>query len=497
MKNFLIIALTIALAASLLYPRPGKPIPPPTIESVEKAPAPPAKTESSVSPPPVPSASPPLPEPAPSPYALVEKALREVSLTPGLAGAALGFCLLDSSGNVVVDLHAGTAQIPASVLKTVTTATAIQRLGPDFRFVTQVKATAPLVNGVVKGDLILIGEGDPLLSMQDLEQWVAKLKEAGLKQITGRIIGDGGYFTGSLYDDFWNWGDIGNGYGSAVSGLNLEHNRFQAIFRGGAQEGSPATFTPLDPVVPVVKIVNAVTSGPANSGDNVVIYGGERTGLITARGTVPMAEETIIVGAVPDPELFAAWHFRRLLKDAGISVGGDAVGTHSLKSKVTPISEPLIRHESPPLIELITSIHATSDNQETECLFRKLGLLAGKDPEQLIKDHWKEQGLEFIGLRMEDGCGLARADHIRPLDLARLQFLTSKGPHGQIWKESLLSDGPVRSKIGAMSSIRCWTGFIDSKNSGTYCFALMVNHYADGKPVVELWRTLAGLVAGL
>ena len=126
-----------------------------------------------------------------------------------------------------------------------------------------------------------------------------------------------------------------------------------------------------------------------------------------------------------------------------------------------------------------------------------MGELAGQAPDALIRAHWKAQGLDFTALRMEDGCGLARADHIRPLDLARLQFLAAQGPHGAAYQASLLSDGPVRYKGGAMSGIRSSTGYVTSRQGGVFCFALIVNHYEDSLSVSQLRRTLLDLAARL
>lgn len=408
----------------------------------------------------------------------------------------MGFCLIDGKGMVVVDLNAETALIPASTLKTVTTATALQRLGPEFRFSTRLQGTAPIVEGVLDGDVLIIGGADPLLALPDLATWAATLKDQGLREITGRVVGDGRMFQGSLFNDFWNWGDIGNGYGSAVSGLNLEHNRFTVTLLGAEAEGDAALVSSIVPEVPAVIIVSEVTTGPAGSPDNVMVYGGEKTGRITIRGTVPAAAETVFTGAVTDPELFAASHFRQALLEAGITVQGPATAVPALEVNPLPSCGELLHHQSPPLPQLIASIHATSDNHETECLFRLMGLLAGQPPEQLIRDHWKAQGLEFAGLRMEDGCGLARADHIRPLDLARLQFLAAQGPHGAAWQASLLCDGPLRWKDGAMSSIRSATGYITSAGGEVFCFALMVNHYADSQSVAGLRRSLIGIISG-
>lgn len=421
----------------------------------------------------------------------------------GLASAAIGFCLLDGKGDVVFEENARTAFIPASSLKTLTTATALEMLGPDFCFETELRATAPLTDGVVNGDLVIVGGADPMLSLDNLKAWAAELKSRGLQRVTGRIIGDGRLFPGSLFDDFWNWGDIGNGYGSAVAGLNLEHNRFTATFRSATTADMLAEFVGAQPAVPGVQWRSEVVTGAADSGDGVVIHGGERTGLIHLRGTVPAGDrEFSVTGAVPDPELFAAHHLREALISAGVQVEGAAASIAALLHQKQPPAEAtvvLIKHRSPPLVEIITSIHATSDNHETECLFRMLGIRAGKAPDAVVRDHWRARGLEFEGLRMEDGCGLARADFIRPLDLARLQYLTAHGPHGAAYKNSLLSkgDGALRWKGGAMSAVRSTTGYVLGASGEELAFAFMVNHYADGDAASELRDALVAAMMRL
>lgn len=444
------------------------------------APAPPVEIPT----PPVIEPEPPAPEPPPSRFTGIETMLEAARENAALAGAAIGLCLIDSEGEMVVNQHADTAFIPASSLKTVTTATALEALGPEFRFTTELRATAKIANGVITGDLVIVGGGDPMLKPEDLAAMVAKLKAQGLLRITGTVRGDGSLFAGSIYNDFWNWGDIGNGFGSAVSGLNLNHNRFSGWFRAGETVGSATAFLGTRPDVPDVLWKNEVVTGAADSGDGVMIHGGEKTPVVHLRGTVPLgAHEFHVKGAVPDPVRFTEHHLRRSLIEAGIEVGTGSTGSVSADHL-------LLKHESPTLIEIIKSIHATSDNHETECVFLTLGLKADKPPIEVIRSHWAGRGLAFTGLRMEDGCGLARADFIRPADLARLQFLAGKGPHGAAYKASLLSRGRLRWKGGAMSGIRTFTGYATTEADEEFCYALMVNHYTDGKAVSAFCQTV-------
>ncbi len=429
---------------------------------------------------------------------LIHQILIEAAVQPGLQGAAMGFCLLDAEGAMIEDYQAKTALIPASSLKTVTTATALEILGPDFQIETKLCAVNPPYNGDIQGDLILVGGGDPMLSLADLHVMAEDLKKRGVTSIQGSIIGDGRLFKGSIFDDFWNWGDIGNGYGSAVSGLNLEHNRYTAVFRASATVGQPAEFLGTDPEVPGVTAINETLTGAAGSGDGIVIHGGEHTGVVHLRGSVPLGESHFqSLGAVPDPEYFAAHHLKKILVTAGITVRGMPAAWSALETPPAEGNEMLVTHRSPTVKEIITSIHATSDNHETECLFRLLGEHSKKAPDLVIREHWKSRGLNFTGLRMEDGCGLARADFITPHDLTRLQYLATHGPYGAIYQNSLLTQGTLHWKGGAMSSIRSTTGLITAQSGKHYYFTFIINHYTDGKAANALRDALIEAMLGL
>lgn len=507
LKNIVILLLASALAASLLMRRGAGSHAAPSVTSAP----PPAQVEPPALVPsvPVPVTTPaeksPPQEAPPAPLNAVAKVLQEARTNLVLTGTAIGFCLIDSKGDVTMEENAGTAFIPASSFKTLTTATALEVLGPDFHFTTELKSTAPIQEGVIRGDLVIVGGGDPMLKLDDLKAWAADLKQRGLVRITGTIRVDPSFFSGSLYGDFWNWGDIGNGYGSGVAGLNLNHNRYIVMFQAGPDVGSPAQLLGINLEVPGAIWKNEVTTGPADSGDGVMIHGGENTNAIHLRGTVPLgAIKFQARGAVPDPARFAAHHFRAALQASGIQVGSAGTGAGPAKSSgsggaasIATFSHTLLKHDSPPLLDIIKSIHKVSDNQETECVFRMLGLKAGKPSAEVIREHWKTRGLEFAGLRMEDGSGLSRADFIRPLDLARLQFVAGTGPQGIAYKASLLSENGLTWKIGAMSGIRTFTGYAKTKSGEEYSYALMVNHYTDGKTVSELCRHVLDAIMGL
>jgi D-alanyl-D-alanine carboxypeptidase/D-alanyl-D-alanine-endopeptidase (penicillin-binding protein 4) len=400
-----------------------------------------------------------------------------------LAGMSVGYCVLDERGEVMWQKQAHTAFIPASALKTLTTATALEMLGPQFVFQTELRGAKP-ANGVIEGDVWIIGGGDPMLSTDDLRSMAQQIAKLGVKTIRGRVRGDGSLFGSGLYNNFWNWGDIGNGYGSGVGGLNVDHNRWTVRFQSGALVGEPAR---LLNSLAGVEFVNEVITGPPGSGDGVNIYGGERAKTLFLRGSVPLQPQPFEVrGALPDPVGTAVRVLTEALREAGVVIEGQ-------ESSAGPASHVLLTHESPPLIEIVRSIHELSDNHESECVFRMLGVKGGREAEAVLRAHWKARGLSFSALRMEDGCGLARADYVTPHDLARVQFLAGQGPAGREYRESLLSNDEVRWKGGAMSGVRTWTGWIRLPGGGERAFALMVNHFAEVQAADDLRDRLVRL----
>ncbi len=476
-KNFIIGFLALALAFSVAW-QFIRPVPPASHETTEV---------------------PPIPEPDPR-LAAFDAILESAGSREGLVGAAIGFSFVGPEGELIYEHNGNIAQIPASSLKTLTTATALEVLGPDFCFETRLGVTASDDESGNGADLMLLGGGDPMLSLDDFSDWAVALVDAGVKSFPGRIIGDGRYFPGSPFADFWNWGDIGNGYGSPVSGLNVEHNRFTVSLLPGAEAGDPLVIEKVDPEVPGIFWVNESVTGEEGSGDGVVIHGGERTRVLYLRGTAPPGEEFAVKGAVPDPETFAAHHLRVALLNSGIEVVGEAIGAGELLLKgeeVPTLADELLLHRSPPLIDIVRSIHESSDNHETECLYKMLGIGSGAASAEVVREHWEARGLDLTGLRLVDGSGLGRADHITTNALARLQQLAATGPEGENYVGSLLKEmnGALHYKAGAMSAIRSITGLIETNSGGRHAFALIVNHYSDVAAVQGLQSDLLAAMA--
>lgn len=412
-------------------------------------------------------------EPPPPAAQALAPVFREWAADPSLAGASVGFCVLDETGKALfASPLAANALCPASALKTVTTGAALGILGPEFRFETTLSSSSPIrPDGSLAGDLVLAGGGDPTFSSDDLRRMAGRLLQSGLKQIEGTVKVDDSAFSGPPVNDHWNWGDIGNAYGAGAFGVNLDHNRLSIRFSPGAAAGDPAVFLGGAPVPAGTRWDHRVSTGPAGSGDQVVVYSEPFGRVITLRGTVPAGKKEFRVnGAVPDPPALASETLGRYLEEGGVSLLKRAVPAGINATQ-------LVVHRSEPLPVVIDHLHRVSDNLEAQCLFLTLGNHLNREPAEVVRAFWENRGVDFTGLRLIDGSGLARANMIRPLDLAKVNHAACRGPHGERFRQSLTSylDGKVRSKLGAMSGVKTEVGFLTLEDGREVTFALMAN----------------------
>jgi serine-type D-Ala-D-Ala carboxypeptidase/endopeptidase (penicillin-binding protein 4) len=419
---------------------------------------------------------PKLPEPGPpvvgpslpvaSPF---QTAFEKWTEKPEFKSALVGFVLLDENGQVAFSSPLGeTALCPASALKTLTTGAAFGVLGSEFRFETKLVHRPD-------GNLALVGGGDPTLDLADLDELAATAVASGLKVVSGDLLADVAAFSAPPVNDHWNWGDIGNAYGAGAYGLNINHNRMLVSFLPGKNPGDPVEFLGGSPAAPGTRWDSKVTTGPPGSGDGVTIYSTPQGRIVSMFGTVPQGEAFSVSGAIPDPPTVAVQSLRSALQKAGVKFSGKPVPRKG-EAAILAI------HRSAPLPEIIDHLHKVSDNLESQCLFLTLGNLSQSDPAAAVRSYWEKAGVAFQGLRLIDGSGLARANMIRPLDLARVNFAARKGPHGERYFQSLtaIRDGTGRAKLGAMSGVKTETGFLRMKNGREYTFALMANGLGTG-----------------
>jgi D-alanyl-D-alanine carboxypeptidase/D-alanyl-D-alanine-endopeptidase (penicillin-binding protein 4) len=428
-------------------------------------------------------------EPAVEERTALGEIFRKWSQAEELEGAAVGFCVLDGDGEVVyASPLAETALCPASALKTLTAGAAFGLLGEGFRFVTDLVAVGGLSgDGVVPGDLVIRGGGDPTLSEADLEKLAEDAVRKGLKRVKGTLRVDEAIFPNDPVSDHWVWGDLGNAYGAGAFGLNVGRNMVRLVFAAGEKEGDAAGWLRSEPdIFEGIDWEIEVRTGPAGSGDGVMVYSSPRQRWIRAVGTVPLGAKGFPVrAALPDPPQFAGEFLRKALVSRGVIFCGEIT-----EEDLTEVG--IASHGSAPLAEIVDHMQRVSDNLEAQCLFLMMGAKAGKDPAVVLSEYWEGMGVSFEGLRLIDGSGLARAAMIRPVDLARVNHVARRAGYGEKFLASLPGDVGLKSKRGAMSGVRTEVGFVERGGKG-YTFALMAN----GLGNVDFWKLRESLLEGI
>ena len=419
-----------------------------------------------------------------------------------LRTASVGFSLIPLEGEIDPNIahNADLALIPASTLKAVTTATALQILGKEHRFVTRI-----LRDG---GSIIVKGGGDPTLSMTSPEAefpaWLDALKKAGLTGIKGDLIIDTTHFEHRAIPNSWPWGDIGNYYGSGAWGLNFHLNSYAVTFQPGAL-GAPAKLIGTEPQPPRVRFENHMRTGPPGSGDQGYLYGGPRAEVIHFRGTVPAGPSAFTIkGALPNPPLSCGVAFQQYLSKNNFPLHGELkIGTGS--------GEEIHRQESPSLEKIVTATNHQSINLYAEALLNQLGqdgsTAAGLSA---LKNHWQAQGADLTGMVIYDGSGLSPRNSITPRQLAHLLKLARIHETGDLFEKSLpiagvsgtlasfgngsAIEGRIHAKSGGMSRVKTYAGYLTKKSGQRYAFALMINNFVSD-PKNEMVDFLSALVS--
>ena len=400
-----------------------------------------------------------------------------------------------STGANLLEHNPDLCLVPASTLKLLTTATAIEQLGSTRQISTKVFIRGMVdPNGNLRGDIIIKGAGDPALgskyghSQHFISEWVIAVKKAGIKSIEGNIIADVSDFHPEAIPTRWIWEDIGNYYGSAAYALNGYDNLYNVYFNA-AKIGQQASVNRVEPANKKLSF-KVVALGSSNSRDSAYIFGDPANYSKTIRGSIPANKMDFnIKGAMPDPPLFLAEHFYTALQSSGVNISGSAKTSTKYIACDILIAETL----SPTVQELATTVNFESNNLFAEALLRQLN--PELDYQRLcgsVKNFWEQKGVDCSGLIMCDGSGLAPANGITPDILKNiLVYMQSKSVHGKEFMASIPQAGRegtvkyfnisdknvvVRMKSGSMDAVRCYAGYIE-KNNELYAFALLMNSF--------------------
>ncbi len=422
--------------------------------------------------------------------------------------------------------------LPASTQKLVTSAVALRTLGPAYRFPTWIKVDAPPApDGILEGNLYVVGQGDPTMSVERIWRIVADIRHKGIVEIKGDVVYDDSYMSGpGVWIPGWDKADdleSGETYYSALGALSVNENIAAIHVRPGATVGS-AGVASFDAPSDAVVLDNQLTTGRAKSKywakiERTLDEKTSRIATYKLTGNVPLDLDITtrpLYRTLADPTGNYVSIFRDMLKSQGVKVRGKhRVATASAESTL------LVKSESERLSDILTDMNKRSNNFIAEQVLRtvaaeKLGLPGTtENGVKLMSEYMASLGVATDRYRFVNGSGLARGSSLAPSALDAMlvdmygnvdvgpEYLTTLSVGGR--DGTLASrfrddgmEGRVRAKTGSLAGVFCLAGYVTALDGTNYAFTFLVNDLEGSTARARvahdrLVRSLAGVTGNL
>ncbi len=424
----------------------------------------------------------------------LRQAIDSMVATPKFSNAHWGILIVDPErGDTLYSLNAGKLFMPASNQKIVTGAVALSLLGPDYQFSTAFAARGPVEGGVLRGDLVVVGRGDPSMSdhmrgdvMQAMRAIPDSLRAHDVRYVSGRLQRAGDAFPDAWHGFGWGWDDFDAGYSAGVDELFFNEGYFDVTLRAGQRDGSRPALT-IRPDIGYPSIRSLVTT--ARKPDSVSGEDGttrlprvrgpsatmdSASNVVTITGQIYTGDSTTLNVAYRDPGLAYLYALRKTLSDQALTVEG---GLDPRAPRDTAATlDTLFVLKSPPLREILPALEKPSQNQIAEIFFKTLGLeRAGvgtaDSGRAVIERQLAAWGIAPTSFAVRDGSGLSRHDYIAPDAIVRILDTMRRGPSFDVFRAALPIagvDGTIRNRMRntpAAGNVHAKTGFVDKARS--------------------------------
>ena len=425
------------------------------------------------------------------------------------------------TGEVVFDKNSQVGLAPASTQKIITAATAFELLGKDYRYKTTLCYDGKIENGVLKGNLYIVGSGDPTLGSwryqntsenEVLDEFGEAILTRKIKSIDGFIIPISQNWETQTTPNGWIWQDIGNYYGAGASAINWRENQFDVQLESSNKIGTAVSITGTTPELFDVNLISELRSAREKSGDNAYIYLPPHSTAGIIRGTIPINERSFqISGSIPNPPKQFIYS---LLKELSVKVPGSSFTLQSIED-IAKAQSPsfdsnenvnlknlvsLRNHYSPTLDSIIYWFLQKSINLYGEALlktfaYEKKGFGATDTGVVIVKDYWKRKGLDENELNIYDGSGLSPLNRVT----THVQVEILKYAKQQSWFPYFYNALPeynnMKMKSGSISDVRSFCGYHTSGGGIQYIFSFIVNNY--NGPSSDVVKKMYGVLDNL
>ncbi|MCC9168063.1 D-alanyl-D-alanine carboxypeptidase/D-alanyl-D-alanine endopeptidase [Pontibacter harenae] len=405
---------------------------------------------------------------------------------PQLSNGIASLYVVDAkTGQVVFDKNSSVGLAPASTQKIITSASAYELLGADFRY----KTTFAYQRGQ-QPSLIILPSGDPTFGSwrwpetQDgavMKGLARAIRNTGIKSFNEVQLANNGWNEETIPDG-WMWQDVGNYYGAGPAKLNWRENQYDVHLKSGSRIGDPVTIVKTVPRLHGFALRSELTSAAAGTGDNAYIYFPLNAATGAIRGTIPINESSFkISGAVPS----ASQQFLGALADTLKQLGIQMPKTATLQNGVNASGQnftPFHTVTSPPLDSIIFWFNRKSINLYGEALLKTIAYKNSENGStakgvKLVKEFWKGRGIAESELNIVDGSGLSPLNRVT----THAQVKVLQHAQKQAWFNGFYTSLPLyngmKMKSGTIRGVKGFCGYHRSKDGKEYVFAFLVNNY--------------------
>ena len=430
--------------------------------------------------------------------------------------ALLSLYVVDGkTSKVVFEKNAQIGLAPASCQKVITSVSAFEMLGKEYKYKTELRYFGVIKDLVLSRNLYLAGYGDPTLGSWRysntgevfvMKHWMNVLQQKKITVINNFFIADDSSFSSQLIPGGWVWEDVGNYYGAGAGALNWRENQFDITLKAGDIPGQYVEVTGKYPTNYAGPFINELKTGARGSGDNAYIYlpVDEQGWLL--KGTIPAGEKNFkISGAIKDPSTFLWEEFRRNLDAAKITykkqeekylVKKNEVFDHSKQTDTLHI-ELLDQYFSPPLDSINYWFLKKSINLYGEAFVKTIAYEKTKFGSTdigvaIIKKFWSNNGIEPAAMNIIDGSGLSPANRVTTNALVTVMQYAKKQKWFLSFYYALPEINGIKMKDGYISGVRSYTGYVKSKSGNDYTFSFIVNNFEGSSATVreKIWQLL-------
>ncbi len=430
-----------------------------------------------------------------------EAAVQQLLQKPDYKNSTVGISVVDlKSGERLFSMNPEKVLAPASTLKLISSAAALEILGAAYRFKTTIAYTGKIGrNGELEGNLVLLGGADPALGSEYFQDhysdlfrnWARYIKAAGIEKVKGNLVLDASVYDTERVPDTWIWGDIGNYYGVGANAFTVYDNLFRITFSSPKKVDRPTKVTGTYPKIEGMEIQNEVLSADNNS-DNAYVFGGPLDKTRIIRGTIPRNRKAFTIkGAIHQPGEIVAKEFLKALAQEGVFISGQSLYQKGDKRKF----ETIFVQESPTLAEIAVVLNHESVNLFAEHFLKQIAVEkegVGKRNEaiDLVKEFYEKKGISTEYLFMEDGSGLSRFNGASPKFFTDLLasmwknevFINSLPNAGEgtlnRFDKNLFPGKTLQAKSGSMTRVRCYSGYLQTDSGRTLVFSFMFNNFS-------------------